>query len=218
MKDNLEIKSNRLLLVEGNDEYWFCIQLLKSIGYNENPDQLDIQVIDMEGNQNFSSSLNLITKLPKFDLVTTIGFIRDAEQNSAASAYSSACDSIKKYISRFPIPEIGEVKTENGLNCGIFIMPDNSTCGMLETLCLESVKTNPLYKEAEVYVDNAESLLPEPDRKKYNKPKAMVQTYLAGQPKIVNTLANAAKRNIWDYSNPVFADIVSFIKNLMSTK
>ena len=215
MKDNLELKSNCLLLVEGNDEYWFCIQLLKSIGFNSNPEQLDIQVIDMEGNQNFSSSLNLITKLPKFDQVTTIGFIRDAEQNTATSAYSSTCDSIKKFISNFPIPEIGEVKSENGLSCGIFITPDNSTCGMLETVCLESVKTNPLYKESEVYVDNAESLLPESDRKKYNKPKAMVQTYLAGQLKIVNTLANAAKRNIWDYSNPVFAGIVSFIRKLV---
>ena len=215
MKDNLELKSNCLLLVEGNDEYWFCIQLLKSIGFNSNPEQLDIQVIDMEGNQNFSSSLNLITKLPKFDQVTTIGFIRDAELNPATSSYSSICDSIKKYISNFPIPEIGKVKKENGLSCGIFIMPDNSAYGMLETLCLKSVKTNPLYREAEVYVNNAESLLLESDRKKYNKPKAMVQTFLAGQPKIVNTLANAAKKNIWDYSNPVFSDIVLFIKKLV---
>ena len=153
--------------------------------------------------------------MPKFDQVTTIGFIRDAEQNPATSSYASTCGSLKKYLSNFPIPEIGEVKNENGLSCGIFIMPDNSASGMLETLCLESVNSNPLYKEAEVYVNNAEALLLEDDRKRYNKPNAMVQTYLAGQSKIVNTLANAAKKNLWDYSNPVFADIVSFIKKLI---
>ena len=157
----------------------------------------------------------MITKLPKFDLITAVGFIRDAEQNPATSSYLSTCDSIKKYLINFPIPEIGEVKSENGLSCGIFIMPDNRASGMLENLCLDSVKANPLYEKAEVYVENAESLLLESDRKKYNKPKAMVQTYLAGQPKIVNTLANAAKKNMWDYSNPVFADIVAFIKKLV---
>ena len=51
--------------------------------------------------------------------------------------------------------------------------------------------------------------------KKYNKPKAIVQTYLAGQPVLVNTLANAAKKGLWDFTNPVFNNIVDFIKNLI---
>ncbi len=215
MKDIEQIKSKRLLLVEGNDEKWFCIQLLQSIGLNQNTENLDLQVIDIGGNQNFGASLNLITKSPCFDDVTTIGFIRDAEQNPASSSYTSTCSSIKKYISNFPIPEIGQVKTVNGFTCGIFIMPDNKVSGMLENLCLESVKTNPVFEEAEVYVDTAATLMADSDRKKYNKPKAMVQTYLAGQPVLVNTLANAAKKGLWDFTNPVFNNIVDFIKNLI---
>lgn len=216
MKDIEQIKCKRLLFVEGNDEKWFCIQLLQSIGLNQNSDALDIQVIDIGGNQNFGTSLSLITKSPYFDEVVSIGFIRDAEQNPAESSYTSTCASVKKYISNFPIPEIGKVKSEKGLTCGIFIMPDNTSTGMLENLCLESVKTNPLYDKADGYVKQAESLMTEADARKYNKPKAIVQTYLAGQPVLVNTLANAAKKSLWDYSNPVFADIISFIKNLIN--
>lgn len=215
MKDIEQIKSKRLLLVEGNDEKWFCIQLLQSIGLNQNAENLDLQVIDIGGNQNFGASLKLITKSPYFDEVTAIGFIRDAEQNPAGSSYTSTCSSIKKYISNFPIPKIGQIKTENGLTCGVFIMPDNKSSGMLENLCLEAVKTNPVYGEAEVYVDKAATLMADSDRKKYNKPKAMVQTYLAGQPVLVNTLANAAKKGLWDFTNPVFNNIMNFIKNLI---
>lgn len=217
MKDIEQIKSKRLLLVEGNDEKWFCIQLIKAIEMNQNPENLDIQVIDIQGNQNFSSSLSLIVKSPYFDEVTTIGFIRDAEKNPAESSYNSTCTSIKKYLSNFPIPEIGKTKTENGLTCGIFIMPDNKTAGMLENLCLESVRTNPLYGNAEDYVMQAELLLTESEQKKYNKPKALIQTYLAGQSEIVNTLANAAKKGLWDFSNPVFNDFITFIKKLIQS-
>ncbi len=212
MKDIEQIKSKRLLLVEGNDEKWFCIQLLQSIGINQKPENLDVQVIDIEGNRNFASSLSLIIKSPYFDEVTTIGFIRDAEKNPAESSYTSTCASIKKYLSNFPIPEIGTVESEQGLTCGIFIMPDNKAAGMLENLCLESVRNNPLYNNAKEYVTQAESLLSGVDKKKYNTPKAMVQTYLAGQPEIVNTLANAAKKKIWDFNNPVFNDIIEFVK------
>ena len=215
MNDIEQIKSNRLLLVEGNDEKWFCIHLLETIGLNENSDNLDIQVIDIQGNQNFGFALNTITKFPNFDDVTTIGFVRDAEKNPAESSYKSTCATIKKYISNYPIPEIGKVKMENGFKCGIFIMPNNETPGMLENLCLESVKTNSLYDKAENYVEQAETLLTKTDKVKYNKPKAMVQTYLAGQSEIVNTLANAAKKKIWDFSSPAFSDFGTFLKNLV---
>lgn len=106
MKDIEQIKSKRLLLVEGNDEKWFCIQLLQSLGINQDSENLEIQVIDI----------------------------------------------------------VGRVKSENGLTSGIFIMPDNKS---------------------------------------------------AGQPVIVNTLANAAKKNLWDFTNPVFCNIIGFIKELI---
>lgn len=147
--------------------------------------------------------------------MSSIGFIRDAEQNAAESSYASTCSSIKKYINNFPIPEIGQIITENGLTCGIFIMPDNKASGMLENLCLESVKTKPVYDEAEGYVEKAEALMGESDRKKYNKPKAIIQTYLAGQPVLVNTLANAAKKGFWNFSNLGFNNITDFIKSLI---
>lgn len=214
MKENLKIISSRLLLVEGNDEYWFCIQLLQSLGFNQNSNKLDIQVVDIEGKENFGSSLGLLTKFPDFSDVRTIGFIRDAEQDLAQSSYTSTCSAVQKYIKDFPIPDIGKIRSENSFSCGIFIMPDNKTSGMLETLCINSVKAQPVYEKVESYVGNAKSLFSEEDRRKYNEPKAMIQTYLAGQPKIVNTLANAAKRNMWDFKNPVFKDIVNFVKIL----
>lgn len=214
MKDNLEIKSTRLLLVEGNDECWFFIQLLQFLGLNQNPSPLDLQVIDIEGRTRFSSSLSILAKYPDFNKVKVVGFVRDAEDNLANSSYTSMASAIKKSLPDFPIPAIGTVTKNNGFACGVFIMPNNIDKGMLEDLCIDSVKSEPLYGYANQYVMSAYGLLSSSDQKKYNTHKAMVQTYLAGKPEIVNTLANAAKKNIWDFNNPVFDGIKDFIRKL----
>ncbi len=216
MKENLKIETSKLLLVEGNDEYWFFIQLLQFLGFNRNV-PYDLQVMDIAGGTKFKNSLSLLVKFPDFDKLKTVGFIRDAEKNNALSAYQSISSMIEKSLPAFPLPEIGSVKTENGFSTGIFIMPNNKNAGMLEDLCMESLASEPLYKDVEDYVSKAASFMSETNQKKYNTHKAKVQTYLAGQTEIVSSIANAAKKNMWNFSNPVFADAVNFVKKLIKT-
>ena len=216
MKGDLKILSSRLLLVEGNDEYWFFIQLLQDMGVNQNPQSLDVQVVDIEGRTKFASSLSLLIKRPDFSQVHTVGFVRDAEENPAKSSYTSMASAIKKYLPAFPIPKIGTVAKAGGVACGIFIMPNNADAGMLEDMCLKSVATQPLCVYVDSYVNSAFSLLSATDQKKYNAHKAKVQTYLAGQVEIVNSIANAAKKHIWDFSSPVFAEIINFVRMIAS--
>ena len=214
MKDDLKILSHRLLLVEGNDEYWFFIQLLRFLGLNKNTESFDVQVIDIEGRTKFASSLSLLVKRPDFLQVHAVGFVRDAEENPANSSYKSMVSAIQKHLPSFPIPKIGSITKSGNVACGIFIMPNNADAGMLEDMCLKSVAAQPLCRHVDSYVSSAFTLLSDVDKKKYNTHKARVQTYLAGQVEIVNSLANAAKKHIWDFSSPVFSGISDYVRTL----
>ena len=95
-------------------------------------------------------------------------------------------------------------------------MPDCSSPGMLEDLCIESVKNTELCDEADGYVCKAESLYEgtEAGNKRFNKSKAVVQTYLAGTVPIRNNLGLAALQQVWDFSNSSFDGIKEFMRDL----
>lgn len=140
----------------------------------------------------------------------------EGEENPATASYTSMSSAIKKHLSSFPIPKMGFVEKSGNNACGIYIMPNNADAGMLEDMCLSSVSSQPLYKHVDNYVNNAFGLLSAVEQKKYNSHKAKVQTYLAGQVEIVNSLANAAKKYIWDFSSPVFSDVTNFVRMIAS--
>lgn len=205
----LKINGTDLLIVEGQDERAFFICLLNFLGIDK------VQVFDVGGRMNFSSYLAALSITSDFDKVKRFGFIRDAEENKAFSSFQSMCAVIKKYLPNVALPsEPGEIKNSEEFSCGIFIMPDNINEGMLEDLCLDSVKDTSLYSKAESYVIKAKSLQAEADSKKYNVHKALVQTYLAGLPDIANSIAVAARKRIWDFNSPVFDEVKDFIKKL----
>ena len=105
-------------------------------------------------------------------------------------------------MSIFPVlGKIGTVVSSGEYRTGIFIMPDCSKPGMIEDLCLASAANEELLTKAQVYVADAESIYTAKGEtaKQFNRPKALVQTYLAGNVPIVAGLGTAALKGVWNF-------------------
>jgi len=208
MKNRITIKSDRLLAVEGKDECNFFKAMLK---YEEID---NTQVIDIGGKDKFKIELPLLLNSEGFSEVHTLGFVRDAEENQAESAFSSICSILKK--NGLPAPKIiNTINNEGNIKTGVFIMPNNIDKGMLEDLCLESVKVNPVFECVEKYIECCLSCFPE-NEKNINISKAKIQTYLASKNPIVNSLGLAATKGYWDFQEKCFSEIRQFLHNLFS--
>lgn len=90
------IEQTRLLAVEGKDECNFFASLLAHLSIER------VQVVDIGGKDKFSVELPLIMNMEGFGSVTAIGFVRDAEESAAKSAFDSICSMLKK--NHLPIP------------------------------------------------------------------------------------------------------------------
>jgi hypothetical protein len=206
--DKKRIKSDKILAVEGKDECNFFQALLKYENIN------NIQIIDIGGKDKFKSEFPNLVNSEGFSEVRAIGFIRDAESQKAESAFSSICGILKK--NGLPAPKnINTTINEEDRKIGIFIMPNNIDAGMLEDLCIKSVKTDPIFACVNDYIDCCSPHLSE-NGTIFNKAKAKIQTYLASQSPIANSLGLAAQKGHWDFKKNCFSGIKQFLHNLFS--
>nr|VFJ47129.1 MAG: hypothetical protein BECKDK2373C_GA0170839_101719 [Candidatus Kentron sp. DK]VFJ61039.1 MAG: hypothetical protein BECKDK2373B_GA0170837_109716 [Candidatus Kentron sp. DK] len=208
----IEIESRWLLAVEGKDERNFFEAMLQHMGIR------GVQLIDIGGKDKFKAKFPTLYNLSEFQKVRSIGFIRDAEDKKADAAFSSIRSILEKYA--LPTPDVanpiidGKNQGKN-IRIGVFIMPDNVDSGMLEDLCLESVRAEPVFDCVERYMDCCRSTLPE-DEKPRNFAKEKVQTYLAARKEIKNSLGLGAKASYWNFEHDCFGDVKGFLRALFA--
>jgi hypothetical protein len=171
----------------------------------------DVQIIDVGGKDNFRNKFSVYMQSENaLEKIKNIGFVRDAEQFEAKSAFDSICSILKKYA--LPCPtELCKLIKDNGKKVNIFIMPNNNDCGMLEDLCIAAIKDMDIFTCVEYFIKCYEFKI---EKDKYNPAKAKILAYLSTRTPIVNTLGLAAKQNIWDFTKPCFDDIKKFLKEL----
>lgn len=204
------IKTDKLLLVEGKDEENLFSALLEYLQIE------NVTIRSAGGYLKFAKLYPSVAITTGFSSIKKIGFVRDAEENEADSAFQSISNIVKKYTPNIMIPnQAGEIAQGN-IKCGIFIMPNNKNPGMLEDLCLESVKGSLLYNKAEKYILEAEALLKAEDKEHYNIHKAKIQSYLAGTTNIPRNLGEASLQGLWDFSSTAFNEVKNFILSLFS--
>ena len=213
MDNKITIESDKILAVEGKDEFYFFEKLLKVKGIN------NIQVIDIGGKEQFKVKFPLLCNAEGFLNVNTIGIVRDAEENKASSAFQSICNILKR--NSIPSPKsMNTIDTsfvdDITFKVGVFIMPNNIDSGMLEDLCLESVENENVFQCIEQYFDCLKEV--NLDSEKINVSKSKVLTYLATKKPIVNTLGLAAQKGYWDFSSSCFDDVKKFLDDLFLDK
>jgi hypothetical protein len=90
-------------------------------------------------------------------------------------------------------------------------MPGEAVEGtMLEDLCLKTVENQPAMKCVNEFVCCACEL----EIKPRNLSKAKVQTFLAAQPDITNSVGIGAQKNYWDFESPYIDELKQFLNQL----
>ena len=151
-----------------------------------------------------------------------MGFIRDAEDGDASSTFQSIKNIIeeinrKKSLAILVPRGPGKIISDGENYTGIFIMPNNNDSGMIETLCLKSIKSDPIYKCVDDFIKCSYNNLSETDKAKFNEPKGRVLAFLATKAigeNYVHSLGVAALKNLWDFSNPCFDMLNNFVSQL----
>ncbi|MCA6070876.1 MAG: hypothetical protein LE168_00555 [Endomicrobium sp.] len=148
--EKIKIGETSILLVEGKDEVNFFNALLKFL------DVPDVQCIDVGGVSKFKNEFDALSRGAGFEDVNKIAFVRDADKQA-----ESALDSLKSSVStaayvRFNIDDISLANNVKDIDdvarCGVYIMPDNQSPGMLEDLCIKYMKTDSICHCVEEYI------------------------------------------------------------------
>ena len=218
---DLELES--LLLVEGINDARFFDAFLSAL------DITDVQIAQVGGKPKFRPFLNHTLRSSRnFSRLRRLGIVRDADDNPDA-ALQSLCDALD--AARLPRPSTHERNFPVGdLKVSIAILPDSSSTGNLEDLCLRSLSGNPEVMCIDSYVDCITQNTMEIASK--DLAVAKVNTYLAVGPipdYACNTspdsiqrsnpglrLGEAAEKGVWDWHSSTFSQLAKFLLTLYS--
>ena len=203
--DKIEIKADRLLLVEGNDDQNFFQKLIEDIGLD------GIQIISMKGKENFGiPNLKSIINTPGFREVKSLGIVLDADEN-ADDTFSSICTVLREC--GLPVPAQPMEIISASLKVGALVIPPGATRGEIEDLCLAAIKE---YNELEC-IENYFSCLKEKlplDKFPKDLSKAKIQAFLASREESVPHLGVAAQKGFFPLDHNIFEDIKIFLRSL----
>lgn len=192
----------RLLVVEGDDEINFFKKLLNVIGI---ADRVDIR--QSGGKDQFKKRMPAFTVASGFRKLEMIAVIRDADEN-ANDAFKSVTGVLRKIGLKTPDKPGGY---SSGVPMvGVFIMPDNSSGGMLEDLCLDTVKDHEAMNCVDEFIACTKRLKEGPK----NISKAKVQAFLATRSRDVNSLGLGAQMGYWNLESEKLQPLINFLNRL----
>lgn len=205
----LRIYGKFLLLVEGIDEVRFFCKLIENRVEDESI-RATIQLIDAGGRDRFRNRFRAIsTSLMERRDVNAIGIVRDAD-NSASSAFQSVRDSVSA-VGYMP-PSGHGVYSNSYPSIGIFIAPDGSNSGAIETLIRRSVDGSPA---AECVSDYLECMEAHNSLLSRSHDKSFVHAYLSSMRDPMARVGEAAEQGVWDFNSSVFDSVSQFVSNLI---
>ena len=215
--DNIKITQNALLLIEGKDEVSFFGELFKYLNLQ------NVQFIDFGGKSKFKSMFDVLVADKSFNNVTKIAFIRDCDNSDIQSAFDSIKNIVlannnqnnlfHNIIANCSLINNIVSDSTNTIKCGIYIMPDNKSTGMLEDLCLKTIEV----KHESCCIDSFIKCL------KFNNTftstnlsKSKFLSFLASKKDNPNSLGIATKQGYIDFSNQCFDGIKNFIMKVFA--
>ena len=190
-----------LLLCEGRDAENFLINYLESEALTQ--DQRfsnEIQVLDFGGNDDLDRFLMNLKNMERFDQVTSIAIIRDAEKDFA-KACSDVTRSLRKSGIISPDSYGTWVNDDTGVNVGYLLFPLNNEAGTLEDLCLNILSESnieSILSSIDTFLTTMESSY---GRSYHRKHKNRLHTYLSSSDEYVSMqlgLASKAGAFNWD--------------------
>ncbi|MDJ0557365.1 MAG: hypothetical protein QNJ68_23530 [Microcoleaceae cyanobacterium MO_207.B10] len=182
------IEKSKLILGEGKEDVMFLSQLIEYLEIN------NIQVNSYGGKDNLNNYLKTLPLIPGFSNLRSLGITRDADDS-----FDDASKSIEYSLKKHKLNEI-----EN------FILPDNSSPGILEDLCLKSIDTD----QISCIEDFFQCIETSTSRKSNKISKAKIYAWLSTQEYPDKRLCEAAKAGYINWDSQAFEGLKNFIKSL----
>ncbi len=203
------IKGSFLLLVEGVDEKHVLGKMVETRIKNQGVRE-EIQIIPAGGRRAFRRRLQaIIVQSKKMGMVKAIGIVRDADE-SAGSAFQSVANDVRAVGLRAP-QRHAEYSRGNPA-VGIFIVPDGSSSGAMETLIRRTVNGDSTAECVNAYLN---CLIVSAAVSSANLDKSFVHAYLASKADPLVRVGEAAKQGVWDFNSPVFDPMSQFLEELV---
>ena len=206
-RSGLAITSDRLLLVEGKDEVNLFEELMKHC-FGAEP---SVQVIDAGGVRKFPNRFRAIqTACRARPTLRSIGVVRNADSD-AAGAFRSVCDHIRN--AGYEPPAVHGEFSDATPSIGVFIVPNGTEPGAVETLCRRSKEGD----AAAACVDDFLSCLDEhAAMRSTNVDKSFTHACLAATENPVAQVGEGAMQGAWNFDSPAFAESADFLRELAS--
>ena len=210
---NVSIEKPVLLLVEGNDDYWFFNRLIERRQGIVDIRDSNTQIIQFAQQDKLGTFLaDVIVPRLGASIVTVraIGIVRDADDS-----YSSARQSVEGALGQanLPVPQTPtrpavRLVAGNNINVATYIMPDNTSQGDLETLCLKAVRDAEAMPCVNGYFDCLKSI----DHLPRQESKARLRAFLAANPADPTLLSgNAIAAGIIPWDSSAFSGVHHFL-------
>ncbi len=195
-----------VLVVEGKEDQRFFERLLRTLGIES------IHVKSAEGRTKYASRLAALLDEPGFsENAVSLGIERDAQGDPAAT-FDSLCGALEANglpVPRRPLePAQGELYGRR-FRVTVAIMPRADQAGMLEDVCLASVRDDARYECVERLLD---CLTEKGVKAPANLAKARLHAFLACMPKPGLRLGEAAEAGYWPFDDPAFDEVKRFLK------
>lgn len=206
-------RTHKKLLVEGEEDKRVIPELIEANGipWGENRQEWIVEIESYGGDNKLIKAASQISTQLKASRLSSLGVIIDADDDPQGQ-WQSLRDGCLKSIPDIPkqIPEEGLIHhTSFGVKFGVWMMPDNKMCGMLETFLAYMIPTErePLWTYAkEVVVEAKNRGAP---FKQVQEDKACIYSWLAWQKEPGRQLHNAIKIKILDPEHPKAQTFVS---------
>ena len=202
--DPVQIQSDMLLVHEGvASDLHVLGALLRHAGIQ------GLQPLALGGQSKMRGFFKSLALSPHFkDSVRSLGIVLDAESDATATFQKVRDALIAAGLSAPAAP--GEIAV--GLPyVGVFLVPDNKSPGMIETLCLRSVEGDPAWNCLDVFfncVRERGGTLPT------NIDKARAQAFLSTRPQPDLPVGLAALEGYWKFESAAFTPLVGFLREL----
>ncbi len=197
-----KIVESKVLIVEGEDEKRFFKSLLSHLSIT------NIQIFPIGGKTKTRENLKALSLAPNFEYISTLGIIRDADDN-ASGAFQSVCDALRNINLSVPTDQL--VLTDGIPKTVVMILPAPGLNGMLEDICLNAISSSP---EMECITQYFDCIHDKTNRLPNNLSKAKLYSYIASSNDPELRLGEAAEKGIFNWDNPSFKQVKSFLKLL----
>jgi hypothetical protein len=202
--NTVAIVKPKLLLGEGKEEVRFFNALLAELRIT------DVQAVEYGGKNQLKDYVEALAQTPVsgFTRLVSLAVTRDADTDARA-AFASVGSALAN--AGLAVPGSHGLLAGTNPQVGVWILPDGSTPGMLEDLCLAAVQTDPALQCVDEYFQCVQKRA---GRQPNNMAKARLHAWLASQTEPDKRLGEAAEKRYWPWNSTAFQPLIKFLQAL----